>query len=184
MPLKKEAAKRVEQGEDASVIAQERQELEARYLPRNWLTDAAKRAGQIKLVTHGAKFSHGDSKASSFYLETSANESYLNTASLANVATDAIGNAAALDVAKLLQTDVNGDSLLASLKRGDYQALSTFAEDKVQLELWVAGFSQAWTTGRPSSHKLAKQIYFPVADGYHLLCPLFSSSLAQAMYES
>lgn len=173
----------MEQGEDASVIAQERQELEARYLPRNWLTDAAKRAGQIKLVTHGAKFSHGDSKASSFYLETSANESYLNTASLANVATDAIGNAAALDVAKLLQTDVNGDSLLASLKRGDYQALSTFAEDKVQLELWVAGFSQAWTTGRPSSHKLAKQIYFPVADGYHLLCPLFSSSLAQAMYE-
>lgn len=152
-------------------------------MPRNWLTDAAKRAGQIKLVTHGAKFSHGDSKASSFYLETSANESYLNTASLANVATDAIGNAAALDVAKLLQTDVNGDSLLASLKRGDYQALSTFAEDKVQLELWVAGFSQAWTTGRPSSHKLAKQIYFPVADGYHLLCPLFSSSLAQAMYE-
>ncbi len=78
---------------------------------------------------------------------------------------------------------MNGDSLLASLKRGDYQALSTFAEDKVQLELWVAGFSGAWTTGRPSSHKLAKQIYFPVADGYHLLCPLFSSSLAQAMYE-
>ncbi|EMU6613632.1 type I-F CRISPR-associated protein Csy1 [Escherichia coli] len=181
--FEKEAAKRLEQGEDASVIALELQELEARYLPRNWLTDAAKRAGQIKLVTHGAKFSHGDSKASSFYLETSATESYLNTASLANVATDAIGNAAALDVAKLLQTDVNGDSLLASLKRGDYQALSTFAEDKVQLELWVAGFSQAWTTGRPSSHKLAKQIYFPVADGYHLLCPLFSSSLAQAMYE-
>ena len=48
--FEKEAAKRVEQGEDASVIAQERQELEARYLPRNWLTDAAKRAGQIKLV--------------------------------------------------------------------------------------------------------------------------------------
>lgn len=67
--FEKEAAKRVEQGEDASVIAQERQELEARYLPRNWLTDAAKRAGQIKLVTHGAKFSHGDSKASSFYLK-------------------------------------------------------------------------------------------------------------------
>ena len=181
--FEKEAAKRLEQGDDASVIALERQELEARYLPRNWLTDAAKRAGQIKLVTHGAKFSHGDSKASSFCLETSANESYLNTASLANVATDAIGNAAALDVAKLLQTDVNGDSLLASLKRGDYQALSTFAEDKAQLEQWVAGFSQAWTTGQPASHKLAKQIYFPVDDGYHLLCPLFSSSLAQAMYE-
>lgn len=181
--FEKEAAKRLEQGDDASAIAQERQELEARYLPRNWLTDAAKRAGQIKLVTHGAKFSHGDSKASSFYLDTSANESYLNTASLAKVATDAIGNAAALDVAKLLQTDVNGDSLLASLKRDDYQALSTFAEDEAQLAQWIAGFRQAWTLAQPVSHKLAKQIYFPVDDGYHLLCPLFSSSLAQAMHE-
>ena len=45
--FEKEAGKRVEQGEKASVIAQERQELEARYLPRNWLTDGAKRAGQI-----------------------------------------------------------------------------------------------------------------------------------------
>ncbi len=66
MPLKKDRKAKVEQGEDASVIAQERQELEARYLPRNWLTDAAKRAGQIKLVTHGAKFSHGDSKPVAF----------------------------------------------------------------------------------------------------------------------
>ncbi len=39
--FEKEAAKRLEQGDDASAIAQERQELEARYLPRNWLTDAA-----------------------------------------------------------------------------------------------------------------------------------------------
>ena len=47
----------------------------------------------------------------------------------------------------------------------------------------MAGFSRAWTTGRPSSHKLAEQIYFPVADGYHLFMPTVSSSLAQAMYE-
>ena len=45
--FEKEAAKRLAQGEDASTIALERQALEARYQPQNWLTDAARRAEQI-----------------------------------------------------------------------------------------------------------------------------------------
>ncbi|MEO3989254.1 type I-F CRISPR-associated protein Csy1 [Pseudocitrobacter cyperus] len=181
--FEKEAAKRLAQGEDASAIALERQEMEARYQPRNWLTDAARRAGQISLVTHAAKFTHGDSKSSSIYCETREDEGYLSTSSLANIATDAVGNAAALDVAKLLQTEVNGDTLLACLKRGDERPLKAFAEDDAQLAQWVAGFNQALTSAQPASHKLAKQIYFPVGDDYHLLCPLFATSLAQAMHE-
>lgn len=181
--FEKMAAKRLEQGEDASAIAQERQDLDARYQPRNWLTDAAKRAGQISLVTHAAKFTHGDSKSSSIYRETESEADYLSTDSLSSIATDAVGNAAALDVAKLLQTVVDGDSLLDCLKRGDYQALEALAEDEAQLKQWVDGFNQALTPAQPSSHKLAKQIYFPVDDGYHLLCPLFATSLAQAMQE-
>lgn len=43
-------------------IAQQRQELIARYEVRNWLTDAANRAGQIKLATHAPKYTHSDSK--------------------------------------------------------------------------------------------------------------------------
>ena len=85
MLFEKKPQSGVEQGEDASVIASGAAGTPKHaYLPRNWLTDAAKACRQIKLVTHGAKFSHGDSETSSFYLETSANESYLNTASLAN----------------------------------------------------------------------------------------------------
>ncbi|AYZ54755.1 type I-F CRISPR-associated protein Csy1 [Klebsiella oxytoca] len=181
--FEKEAAKRLAQGEDAGAIAQERQELEVKYQPRNWLTDAARRAGQISLVTHAAKFTHGDSKSSSIYRETLGDEGYLSTAVLANVAVDAVGNAAALDVAKLLQTEVGGDSLLACLKRGDRSPLMGFAENDAQLALWMEGFSQALTPVQPASHKLAKQIYFPVDGGYHLLSPLFATSLAQAMHE-
>ena len=36
------------------------------HKPEAWLTDAARRAAQISLVTHAAKFSHSDSRASSF----------------------------------------------------------------------------------------------------------------------
>lgn len=181
--FEKLAIKRASQGDDALVIAQERQELEARYQPRAWLTDASRRAGQISLVTHAAKFTHGDSKASSIYRETQSDDGYLSTHSLAVVSADAVGNAAALDVAKFLQTEVNGDSLLGCLKRHDYAPFKALTEDESQLNQWIEGFNRALISAQPASHKLAKQIYFPVADDYHLLCPLFATSLAQAMHD-
>ena len=178
----KEAAKR--SAEESATLAAERRELELRYEPKAWLTDAAKRAGQINLVTHAAKFTHGDSKSSSIYSEAVAQEGYLSTAALSGLEPDAVGNAAALDVAKLLQTRVDGgDSLLASLKRGDRAALAAFTDDANQLDEWIAGFSCALTPGEPASHKLAKQGYFPVGENYHLLSPLFATSLVHAMHQ-
>lgn len=178
----KEAAKRSDA--DNAAIAAERRELELRYEPKAWLTDAAKRAGQINLVTHAAKFTHGDSKSSSIYSEAVAKEGYLSSAALSGLEPDAVGNAAALDVAKLLQMRVeDGDSLLASLKRGDPSALTAFTDDVNQLNEWIAGFSRALSPGAPASHKLAKQGYFPAGDGYHLLSPLFATSLVHAMHQ-
>ncbi|CNH98559.1 type I-F CRISPR-associated protein Csy1 [Yersinia pekkanenii] len=167
-------------------IAQQRQELIARYEVRAWLTDAANRAGQISLVTHALKFTHSDARGSSvFNLPTAENDAlYLSTATLAKPAIDAVGNAAALDVAKLLQTEHNGDSLLASLNRADYSSFAELAENSQQLALWVDGFQQVLVDKQLTSHKLAKQLYFPVGpDQYHLLSPLFSSSLAHALHQ-
>lgn len=164
-------------------LAQERRDLEQDYQVRTWLTRAADRAGQINFVTHAAKYTHSDAKGSSVYGEGHDDEYYLSTATLVKPVIDAVCNAAVLDVAKLLQTEHNGDSLLASLQRKDHAALAELAEDPQQLELWISGFNQALTDKQPSSHKLAKQIYFPVGDKYHLLSPLFSSSLAQAMHD-
>ncbi len=164
-------------------LLQKRRELELRYEPRAWLTDAANRAGQISLVTHAAKFTHGDSKSSSIFTRTTENDGYLSTATLSKATADAVGNAAALDVAKLLQTEVEGDSLLACLQRGDSSPLAKLAENDTQLAQWLEGFSRTLTTKQPASHKLAKQLYFPVGEDYHLISPLFSSSLAQALHQ-
>lgn len=178
----KEAAKRSDT--DSATLAAERRDIELRYEPKAWLTDAAKRAGQINLVTHAAKFTHGDSKSSSIYSEAVAREGYLGSAALSGLEPDAVGNAAALDVAKLMQTrTTDGDSLLASLKRGDHAALSAFTDDENQVREWVAGFSRAFAPGKPASHKLAKQGYFPVGDSYHLLSPLFATSLVHAAHQ-
>lgn len=175
----KEAAKRSDT--DSATLAAERRDIELRYEPKAWLTDAAKRAGQINLVTHAAKFTHGDSKSSSIYSEAVAREGYLSTAALSGLEPDVDGNAAVLDVAKLRNKD--GDSLLASLKRGDHAALAAFTNDTDQLDEWIAGFSRALTPGDLVSHKLAKQNYFPVDDDYHLLSPLFATSLVHAMHQ-
>jgi CRISPR-associated protein Csy1 len=164
-------------------LLQQRRELELRYQTRVWLSDAASRAGQISLVTHAAKFTHGDSKSSSIFTRTTENDGYLATSTLSKAAADAVGNAAALDVAKLLQTEVEGDSLLACLQRGDSSPLAELAENDAQLALWVEGCCRALTTKEPASHKLAKQLYFPVGEDYHLISPLFSSSLAQALHQ-
>ncbi|MCL6338179.1 type I-F CRISPR-associated protein Csy1 [Pectobacterium carotovorum subsp. carotovorum] len=166
-------------------LAEKRREIEQKHEVRAWLTDAASRAGQISLVTHALKFTHSDAKGSSiFSAATVADAKTLSTATLAQPAIDAVGNAAALDVAKLLQTEHEGDSLVAALQRGDHSALEALAESPEQLAQWLAGFQQVFTDRQPSSHKLAKQIYFPTENGeYHLLSPLYSSSLAQALHQ-
>ncbi|WP_409308071.1 type I-F CRISPR-associated protein Csy1 [Pectobacterium sp. B1J-3] len=166
-------------------LAEKRREIEKKHEVRAWLTDAASRAGQISLVTHALKFTHSDAKGSSiFSAETVADSKTLSTATLAQPAIDAVGNAAALDVAKLLQTEHEGDSLVAALQHGDHSALEALAESPEQLMQWLAGFQQVFTDRQPSSHKLAKQIYFPLENGeYHLLSPLYSSSLAHALHQ-
>lgn len=168
---------------DINALAAERCELELRHEPAVWLTDAAKRAGQISLVTHAAKFTHGDSKSSSIYSEAVAHEGYLSSSALSGLETDAVGNAAVLDVAKFLQSNIGGDSLLACLKRGDHRPFAAFTDDAFLLNEWVSGFSRALDTGEPASHKLAKQSYFPVEGGYHLLSPLFATSFVHAFHK-
>ncbi|MBM7344703.1 type I-F CRISPR-associated protein Csy1 [Pantoea coffeiphila] len=185
---KKQLSALSEQGEAASVVQdlnQQRAEIEKKYQLKAWLTDAASRAGQISLVTHALKFTHSDARGSSVFSgEATTSTSYLSTATLGKPTLDAVGNAAALDIAKLLQTEVQGDSLIASLNRGDYSALESLTDDRELSDVWIEGFKQVLIDKQPASHKLAKQIYFPIApQHYHLISPLFSSSLAHVLHQ-
>ncbi len=166
----------------------ERFKLEENLQPANWLTDAAKRAKQISIATHALKFTHTDAKGSSIY-NTSYygdhiwNNYYLSTAALSTIQTDIVGNAAALDVGKLLQIEHEGKSLIDYISSGDSSLLRHFASSETQLSEWMHGFLQVLRPKILSSHTLAKQIYFPINDHkYHLLSPIFASSLAQALY--
>ncbi|OOE69436.1 type I-F CRISPR-associated protein Csy1 [Salinivibrio sp. ML198] len=159
--------------------------IEAKFEPIHWITDAATRAKQISLATHCPKFTHGDAKATSMLVtEVDKSESrYLTSYSLTDKAIDADCNAAVLDVARFLKVTVEGESLISQLQAGHINALKPLIDDATLLETWRAGFSLALNDQTLSAHNLTKQTYFPVNEGeYLLLCPLYSSSLAHALY--
>ncbi|PHR25925.1 MAG: type I-F CRISPR-associated protein Csy1 [Desulfotalea sp.] len=169
-----------------------RSEIEAIYVPASWLTVAAKRAKQIEFVTHPVKLSNPLIKGGSSCLALKGAEfpqsmsegEVLSTASLVDAKLDVVGNAAALDVVGLLQLEHGGKTLAACIQEQDAKPLEPFAENSDQLKDWMRGFGAIFSSTYLRSHKYAKQLYFPVGEReYHLLAPLYSSSLVHAVYE-
>ncbi len=192
-PIEKAAEKLAKESIDDSEDSLKQLELdtqlkniEENFVFYRWLTDAANRAKQISLATHAIKFTHADARGSSVLAldKDKIAGPYLTTATLKKPEVDAVGNAAALDVAKLLQLEFAGESLAVCLKRGDRSALAVFSQNEAQLEEWVRGFKLALADKSLKSHALAKQLYFPIGEQrYNLLSPLFSSSMAQEIYQ-
>jgi len=172
---------KLKEGED-----EKRQKLIEAHQLCTWIADAARRVSQIQRVTHALKFSHPEAKGSSLYSRGAldAGDTLIGTHSLLDPVADVVGNAAALDVYKFLRLEVDGTSLL-ELAQNDSAALyDAFGEDDAARE-WMAAFAGIdQPKGTPASHKLAKQLYWPLeSEGYRLLAPLFPSSLVQAQYE-
>ena len=168
--------------------AEARQKLIDEHQPAVWIADAVRRSEWIQQVSHPIKFTHpsaeGSSLSSAGNLLAGALE--LGTHSLAGEgASDVVGNAAALDVYKFLRLNVDGRSLLEWAIARDPAFAEALSEDPAQATEWMAAFAALPDPkGKPASHKLAKQLYWPVGNGaYHLLAPLLSSSLAHAVHQ-
>lgn len=169
------------------INSEQRKIEEDKYLCNAWLSDAALRARQINMVTHAPKFTHSDARGSGVLVEnddpSDSGYQYLCTAAIATPKVDVVGNAAALDVASLLKLNVEGETLVQQIGRNDLSALEPFCDHKEQLADWAAGFKGALSDKEISSHKLSKQLYFPVGpNDYHLLSPLFATSMMDIVH--
>lgn len=194
-PLQKKRQKVLDKGDEVAIAAANTEyrsaalPIEESFEPETWLTNAAKRAKQISLATHAAKFTHSDAKATSRLVveHTVFDDAYLVTSSLKDKAIDAVGNAAALDVAKLLNLKVENESLIEQIRQGSSPALSEFTSDAALLSSWIEGFKEALGDKELTVNSLTKQLYFPVSNAseseYHLICPLFSSALCHQLHE-
>jgi CRISPR-associated protein Csy1 len=164
----------------------------AKYEYGTWLADAARRVGQIQAVTHVLKATHPDARGSSLHVAPAKlpQRTEMGTHSLGErFAEDVVGNAAALDVFKFLKIEVEGRRLLDWMQANDADVLAALHEDGAVAANWANAFRGLVRSGaQPASHQAAKQIYWLVGEEpdddaqYHLLQPLFSSSLAHAVH--
>lgn len=171
----------------------QRDEVMASFAHDTWLTSAAKRVEQIQAVTHSLKPIHPEARGTNLYVEpvTLPSLSELGSHALgSSFASDVVGNAAALDVYKLLKLEVNGRSLLAALLAHDPDALTALHADPAQAQALrdaLVSLTQPRAEG-PSSHTLAKQVYWLTGNDacadtdYTLLAPLYATSLAHAVH--
>lgn len=173
-------------------LKEKAQECDAAFSMSNWLPNAAKRAGQISISTHPCTFSHPSSRknkngyaSSIIAISPPCNDGFLRSGNV-TVATDALGNAAALDVYKFLMLELeNGNTLLSHLQQNTELA-------KKVLKIANPNADQAYETLRNgflemvteseevvTSSKI-KQVYFPTAntnDDYHQLSILTPSGI-------
>lgn len=164
----------------------------AKYEYGAWLADAARRVSQIQAVTHVLKATHPDARGSNLRVASGSLPVHdeIGTHTLGtDVAEDVVGNAAALDVFKFLKLDVEGRRLLDWMQAGDDDLAHALHDDEATARGWMAAFSALVRQGgQPASHEMAKQVYWhiggdPADDSqYHLLMPLFSSSLTHAVH--
>jgi CRISPR-associated protein Csy1 len=171
-----------------------RPDLIAQHQRGPWLESAAKRVLHIQAVTHALKPVHPRARGTNFYIEpqTLPVLSEVGSHTLGrDFAMDVVGDAAALDVYKLLRIEVNGRSLLKALKAGESNAWKALSEDPMQAQALGEAFLGliAERGGEASTHVLAKQLYWLVGEDatddtqYHLIIPLHATSLSQSIYE-
>ncbi|MFE8032363.1 type I-F CRISPR-associated protein Csy1 [Thiohalocapsa marina] len=180
-------AERLQAKLDTTKDAEKQAELRASHARTTWLADAARRVNQIQQVTHGLKYTHPDARGSSLNSagNPAAGAHLVGSHSLqGRHVPDVVGNAAALDVYKFLRLEVEGTTLLDLAVAGDPALVAALSDDPGEAAGWVKAFATlVEPKGNPASHALAKQVYWPLDDGdYHLLAPLFPSSLAHRVW--
>ena len=159
-----------------------------------WMNDAARRVTQIQVVTHSLKPIHPDSKGTNIYMppaEMRVHELLGSHCLGLEFEHDVVGNAAALDVYKFLRLSFEGNELLDLMLADDIHMSVALSDNADQAAAWFGHFTGVTKPrGKVSSHTLAKQLYWltgsdPWDDSnYHLLAPLFATSLAHRVYQT
>lgn len=165
-------------------------EIADKYEPTNWLADASKKAASVSFATHVSKLTHSKIDSPSIYDQVGAiKPEYVTTSALTVKAIDgAVAGNQFAPIFQLLELECDGIKLAAELSNPTSEALKAFSKENEYLE-WNKGFRKALAAGEPSSHLLAKQVYFSLLrqgnsqEEYHLLCSVTSSSMAQAIFD-
>ena len=165
-------------------------ECEKLFSLEEWLPNAAKRAGQISMSTHPCTFSHPSARKNKNGYVTpvmagskQCNDGYLRSGNV-DVDTDALGNAAALDVYKFLNLIMSdGLSLIEHIQNDTQISKGLLSIKTASYKTLKDGFMEMVNSSNETvtSSKI-KQVYFPINDSeYHLLSILTNSGAVYYM---
>jgi CRISPR-associated protein Csy1 len=166
-------------------------EIDGKYAPHKWITQASKNAASVSFATHVIKLTHSKIDSSSIYDQINLKRSdYVTTSSLLNKAVvGAVSGNQYAPIYQFLELELNGKKLAGEFTDSNTMVLDGLAQTNEDIKEWNSGFSKSLHGSELSTHSLAKQIYFPVTENislekesYHLLCNIQSSSLSHAIF--
>lgn len=165
-----------------------RMQIAEKFEARKWIAEASKNAGSVNFATHVIKLTHSKIDSSSFYDQIDSQSlNTLTTSNLKEIKVDgAVSGNQYAPIYQFLELELKGKKLSALFADEDNEILTPFTNSHEELKQWNKGFKKSLSADGLSSHSLAKQVFFPIAEDkqqYHLLCPVKSSSLAQNIYE-
>lgn len=167
---------------------QERLSLAAEYRVESWVDEVSQQVHNVTVATHILKFINSSAQGTSLMdAKLGTDARYVDTESLLNSTPDMTCNAKYMYIAGVLDLkDSQGRSLLWYLNHKNYEPLQKLAEriSSTHVNRWIAGFCQLFENSTLKTHTLAKQVYFPIDESdFHLVLPLYSSTLSQAVFE-
>ena len=177
--------KKIKASMEAWQVKEAEQECLAVFSLETWLPNAAKRAGQISIATHPCTFSHPSARknkngyvSSVIANKEKVNDGFLKTGNVA-VETDALGNAAALDVYKFLTLEMHDkQKLLDHIQQETDLAKKLLTLKATSYSVLRTGFlAMVESADESITSSKIKQVYFPVGDDYHQLSLLTNSGM-------
>jgi CRISPR-associated protein Csy1 len=148
-----------------------------------WICRALSLGYAVHPATHVAKLTHSSSSGLSVLDKYhSINYKYITTSSLNDKPIDgAYPNAAVSKIVKFLMLQDDNIMLSEELKNGNSDPIKIFSDNTGELVSWMEVFQKNLNPSLKSD-ALAKQIYFPIENNYHLLSVIKSSSIAQSIF--
>lgn len=192
---------KLKEGDDSEKIETQLDKIskiKEKYDFKSWFADNALRfSEQLKFGTHLSKGIHPDSRGDNINFnaveKVFLNKSYLGSQALRALQIDAGGNAAALPLFGLLESEVKGGASLFTLLQENHPALKgAFADDATLSDHYQNAFQSALNNvfKAPSTSERNKQILWAIdgfhsngGDNYQNIIPLYPISLACILYQ-
>lgn len=167
---------------------------------RSWLDKISqrkiKKGIRITKATHVLRFTHSSSNPDGILITKKSDDLLLTTSTLRkNIQHDlAHNNGNLITVSRFLSLQLYEMPIIDCILNTDFSFLEPFYKNKEQLKKWESGFLNLVESREMNNAHMAKQIYFPLIGNkssiqdiehkYHLIVPLFSSTLADSIYST